>query len=82
MDKFSSDFLLGAATAAHPVEGNNINSDCWAMEQMQHTSFAGQTCMAIRVTTHPMRGRPYISAIVIQKTPPVSSSVGCGRDSR
>lgn len=39
MDKFSPDFLLGAATAAHQVEGNNDNSDCWAMEQMEHSSF-------------------------------------------
>ncbi len=39
MDKFSPDFLLGAATAAHQVEGNNVNSDCWAMEQMDHTSY-------------------------------------------
>ena len=39
MDKFSPDFLLGAATAAHQVEGNNDNSDCWAMEQMEYTSF-------------------------------------------
>lgn len=39
MDKFSPDFLLGAATAAHQVEGSNDNSDCWAMEQMEHTSF-------------------------------------------
>ena len=33
-------FLLGAATAAHQVEGNNIHSDYWAMEQMKYTSFA------------------------------------------
>ena len=39
MDKFSPDFLLGAATAAHQVEGNNTNSDCWAMEHMEHTSY-------------------------------------------
>ena len=39
MDKLSPDFLLGASTAAHQVEGNNVNSDCWAMEQMEHTSF-------------------------------------------
>ena len=39
MDKFSPDFLLGAATAAHQVEGNNTNSDCWAMERMEHTSY-------------------------------------------
>ncbi len=37
---FEKDFLLGAATAAHQVEGNNIHSDYWAMEQMKSTSFA------------------------------------------
>ncbi len=37
--KFPKDFLLGAATAAHQVEGNNIHSDYWTMEQMKSTSF-------------------------------------------
>ena len=32
-------FLIGAATAAHQVEGNNSDSDFWAMEQMQFTTF-------------------------------------------
>ncbi|KAI4454004.1 glycosyl hydrolase [Holotrichia oblita] len=31
--------MLGAATAAHQVEGNNINSDCWVMEQLPHSSY-------------------------------------------
>lgn len=35
----SRKFLIGAATAAHQVEGNNVNSDCWAMEQMKFTSY-------------------------------------------
>lgn len=39
MKKFEETFLLGAATAAHQVEGNNKNSDCWAMEQMEHTAY-------------------------------------------
>ena len=39
MKKFDSDFLLGAATAAHQVEGNNIHNDCWAMEHMKYTSY-------------------------------------------
>lgn len=39
MEKFASDFMLGAATAAHQVEGNNTNSDCWALEHMEHTSY-------------------------------------------
>ncbi len=30
---FTKDFLIGASTAAHQVEGNNTNSDYWAMEQ-------------------------------------------------
>ncbi len=47
MEHFSSDFLLGAATAAHQVEGNNVNSDCWAMEQMEHTSFAEPSLDAV-----------------------------------
>lgn len=32
-------FLLGAATAAHQVEGNNTNSDVWAMEHMKNSSY-------------------------------------------
>ncbi len=47
MDKFSLSFLLGAATAAHQVEGNNTNSDCWAMEQMEHTSYAEPSLDAV-----------------------------------
>ncbi len=39
MNKFPKTFLLGAATAAHQVEGNNTNSDCWTMEHMKFTSF-------------------------------------------
>ena len=34
-----NDFLIGAATAAHQVEGNNTNSDYWAQELLPHTSF-------------------------------------------
>lgn len=36
---FPHNFLIGAATAAHQVEGNNIHSDYWAQEHMVHTSF-------------------------------------------
>lgn len=39
MSKLPKGFLVGAATAAHQVEGNNIHCDYWAMEQMEHTSF-------------------------------------------
>lgn len=37
---FDSGFLLGVATAAHQVEGNNVHSDCWAQEQMKNSPFA------------------------------------------
>ena len=39
MQKFANGFLVGAATAAHQVEGNNIHSDYWAQEQLPHSSF-------------------------------------------
>lgn len=37
--RFPQNFLLGATTAAHQVEGNNIHSDCWAQEHMKYTSY-------------------------------------------
>lgn len=40
MKKFEKGFLVGASTAAHQVEGNNIHSDLWAMEHMKHTTYA------------------------------------------
>lgn len=33
-------FLIGAATAAHQVEGNNLHSDYWVMEHLKHSDFA------------------------------------------
>ena len=39
MKKFAPGFFIGAATAAHQVEGNNVHSDNWAQEHMEHTSF-------------------------------------------
>ncbi len=44
--RFKRDFLLGAATAAHQVEGNNKNSDCWAQEQMPHSSYTEPSLLA------------------------------------
>jgi len=40
MDLFPVGFLWGAATAAHQVEGNNINSDLWLLEHSKPTVFA------------------------------------------
>lgn len=36
---FSKHFMIGAATAAHQVEGNNIHSDYWLQEHLEHSSF-------------------------------------------
>ena len=47
MSKFTKDFLVGAATAAHQVEGNNIHSDYWAMEHMTYTSFTEPSLDAV-----------------------------------
>lgn len=47
MGKFEKGFLIGAATAAHQVEGNNKNSDYWAMEHMKYTSFAEPSLNAV-----------------------------------
>ncbi len=44
--KFPEYFLIGAATAAHQVEGNNLHSDYWAQEHMPHTSFAEPSGLA------------------------------------
>ncbi len=44
---FSKSFFIGAATAAHQVEGNNIHSDYWALEHMKTTSFAEPSLDAV-----------------------------------
>jgi len=44
---FPKGFLWGAATAAHQVEGNNINSDLWVLEHMKPSMFSepsGDAC--------------------------------------
>jgi beta-glucosidase len=45
--RFPKDFLWGTATAAHQVEGNNINSDLWVLEHVKPTIFqapSGDAC--------------------------------------
>ncbi|KFL45666.1 hypothetical protein IL54_1077 [Sphingobium sp. ba1] len=45
--KLGPDFLWGAATAGHQVEGGNVNSDSWVMEHLQPNNFAapsGDAC--------------------------------------
>ena len=40
-------FLIGAATSAHQVEGSNIHSDYWVMENLKHSDFkehSGMVC--------------------------------------
>lgn len=52
MKRFSENFYVGAATAAHQVEGNNINSDYWAMEHMQYTNFNEPSLAAVDHYNH------------------------------
>ena len=47
MKKFDKSFFVGAATAAHQVEGNNMNSDYWVMEQLEHSNFAEPSLDAV-----------------------------------
>lgn len=45
--KFPNDFLWGTATAAHQVEGNNVNSDFWVLEHIPGTAVtepSGDAC--------------------------------------
>ena len=41
-----SGFYIGAATAAHQVEGNNIHSDFWVMEHIRHSDFVEPSDLA------------------------------------
>jgi beta-glucosidase len=47
MQRFNNGFLLGAATAAHQVEGNNIHCDFWAMEQTTYSMFKEPSLNAV-----------------------------------
>ena len=40
-------FFIGAATAAHQVEGNNIHSDNWVMENLRHSDFNEPSGVAV-----------------------------------
>ncbi|SDH48781.1 beta-glucosidase [Pseudobutyrivibrio sp. 49] len=44
---FKKDFMLGAATAAHQVEGNNVGSDYWIMENLEHSVFVEKSGLAV-----------------------------------
>lgn len=43
----SEKFLIGAATAAHQVEGNNIHSDYWKIEHLEHSDFTEPSGAAV-----------------------------------
>ncbi len=40
------EFLIGASTAAHQVEGNNCYNDTWAQEQMKTSGYAEKSGLA------------------------------------
>jgi beta-glucosidase len=41
------EFMVGAATAAHQVEGNNTYSDFWVMEHLKHSDFVEPSGAAV-----------------------------------
>lgn len=43
----NKEFFLGAATAAHQVEGNNTRCDFWVMENLKHSDYAEPSGMAV-----------------------------------
>jgi len=50
--RFPHDFLWGAATAGHQIEGNNVASDNWLLEHVQPTIFAepsGDACNSLEL---------------------------------
>ena len=47
MKQFPKGFMVGAATAAHQVEGNNTNSDYWVQEQLPHSQFVEPSLDAV-----------------------------------
>ena len=53
---FPKGFLWGAATAAHQVEGNNINSDLWVLEHVKPTLFDEPSARRLR-SLSPLSGR-------------------------
>ena len=53
--RFPDGFLWGAATAAHQVEGGNVASDVWLMENMPDSDFAepsGDACDHYHLYAH------------------------------
>lgn len=50
--KLPEKFLIGASTAAHQVEGNNVHSDYWAMEHMETSSFCEPSLNAVDHYNH------------------------------
>lgn len=47
MALFTENFLVGAATAAYQVEGNNKNSDTWVEEQLPHSGYEERSFDAV-----------------------------------
>lgn len=42
----NKDFYIGTASAAHQVEGNNTNNDCWVLENIEHSVYVDKSGIA------------------------------------
>ncbi|MCM2677446.1 glycoside hydrolase family 1 protein [Alkalicoccobacillus plakortidis] len=47
LKEFPREFMMGAATAAHQVEGNNNNSDFWTMEHVPNSMYKEPSLEAV-----------------------------------
>ena len=47
MARFPEGFLIGAATAAHQVEGGNTHSDAWVAESLPHSTYLERSGAAV-----------------------------------
>lgn len=49
--RFPNNFIWGASTAAHQIEGNNVGSDWWAREHAETQTFMNHQETRRTVTT-------------------------------
>ena len=67
--------MVGASTAAHQVEGNNIHSDYWVQENVEHSQFVEPSGDAV---DHYNRYAPTTS-ICLLSLMQVKHAIGCAR---
>lgn len=65
MKTFPKNFLIGTATSAHQVEGDNKNNDVWVMEQAKNSMFVEPSLQAVE---HYVRFREDIDLMAVDNS--------------